>query len=178
MRVLTAPVGTAITFLLIGLGVGAAVGLLLAPKTGRQLRKDLRRSYDDVLETASDWTDEAKDRFDEVVEKGADFADEVRAPKPSRSATCCGARKTALDNSSVVDRQSPLAVAARAKLGRQTPAYGPIWVSSSSCALLLCTLRMTMPDRKPEVVLHLFADSGSLCGLEVVGLQPQRVTLG
>ncbi|MGB7643256.1 MAG: YtxH domain-containing protein, partial [Terriglobales bacterium] len=38
--------GTAITFLLIGLGVGAAVGLLLAPKTGRQLRKDLRRGYD------------------------------------------------------------------------------------------------------------------------------------
>ena len=71
--------GTAITFLLIGLGVGAAVGLLLAPKTGRQLRKDLRRSYDDALETASDWTDEAKDRFEEVVEKGADFADELRA---------------------------------------------------------------------------------------------------
>lgn len=71
--------GTAITFLLIGLGVGAAVGLLLAPKSGRQLRKDLRRSYDDALETASDWTDEAKDRFEDVVEKSADFADEVRA---------------------------------------------------------------------------------------------------
>ena len=71
--------GTAITFLLIGLGVGAAVGLLLAPKTGRQLRKDLRRSYDDVLETASDWTDEAKERLDDVVEKGSDFADEIRA---------------------------------------------------------------------------------------------------
>jgi gas vesicle protein len=71
--------GTAITFLLIGLGVGAAVGLLLAPKTGRQLRKDLRRSYDDALETAAEWTDEAKDRFEEVVEKGSDFADGVRA---------------------------------------------------------------------------------------------------
>jgi gas vesicle protein len=34
--------GTAITFLLIGLGVGAALGLLLAPKAGKQLRKDLR----------------------------------------------------------------------------------------------------------------------------------------
>jgi len=72
-------VGTAVTFLLIGLGVGAALGLLLAPKTGRQLRKDLRRSYDDVLETASDWTDEAKDRLEEVVEKSGGFADEVRA---------------------------------------------------------------------------------------------------
>ncbi|MFY9645338.1 MAG: YtxH domain-containing protein [Terriglobales bacterium] len=72
-------VGTAVTFLLIGLGVGAAVGLLLAPKTGRQLRKDLRRSYDDALETVSDWTDEAKDRLDDVVEKGGDFADDLRS---------------------------------------------------------------------------------------------------
>jgi gas vesicle protein len=71
--------GTAITFLLIGLGVGAGLGVLLAPKSGRQMRRDLRRSYEDALETISDWTDEAKDRFDEAVEKGADFADELRA---------------------------------------------------------------------------------------------------
>jgi gas vesicle protein len=71
--------GTAITFLLIGLGVGAALGLLLAPKTGRQLRKDLRRSYGDAMETASDWTEEAKDRLEEVVEKGGAFADDLRA---------------------------------------------------------------------------------------------------
>ena len=76
--------GTAVTFLLIGLGVGAALGLLLAPKTGRQLRKDLRRSYDDALETASDWTDEARERFEDVVEKGCDFADELRAEGQAR----------------------------------------------------------------------------------------------
>jgi gas vesicle protein len=71
--------GTAITFLLIGLGIGAAVGLLLAPKTGRQLRKDLRRSYDDALETVSDWTDEARGRFKDAVDKGVNLADELRS---------------------------------------------------------------------------------------------------
>ena len=68
--------GTAVAFLFIGLGVGAALGLLLAPKTGRQLRKDLRRSYDDALETVSDWTDEARDRLKDAVERGSDLADE------------------------------------------------------------------------------------------------------
>ena len=72
-------VGTAISFLLIGLGIGAAVGMLLAPKSGKQIRKDLRRSYDDTLDTISEWTDEAKERFEEVVEKGAGLTEELRA---------------------------------------------------------------------------------------------------
>jgi len=72
-------VGTAISFLLIGLGVGAAVGMLLAPKSGKQIRKDLRRSYEDTLDTISDWSDEAKERFEEVVEKGADLTEELRS---------------------------------------------------------------------------------------------------
>ena len=72
-------IGTALTFLLIGLGVGAAAGMLLAPKAGRALRKDLRRSYEDTLDTISDWTDEARDRFEDAVEKGADFTEELRS---------------------------------------------------------------------------------------------------
>jgi len=72
-------VGTAITFLFIGLGVGAVLGMLLAPKSGRQIRRDLRRSYEDALDTISDWTNEAKERFEEAMEKGADFTEELRA---------------------------------------------------------------------------------------------------
>ena len=52
--------GTAVTFLLIGLGAGALLGLLLAPKPGKQLRKDLRKKYDSARETVEDWTDDAK----------------------------------------------------------------------------------------------------------------------
>jgi hypothetical protein len=31
------------------------------------------------LETATDWTEEAKERLEDVVEKSGDFADELRA---------------------------------------------------------------------------------------------------
>jgi gas vesicle protein len=78
-------IGTAITFLLIGLGAGALAGLLLAPKTGKQLRRDLQRGYEDAKDSFDDWADEAKDRVREVgdrmrdvASKGADFADDLR----------------------------------------------------------------------------------------------------
>ncbi len=70
--------GTAVTFLLIGLGAGALLGLLLAPKPGKQLRKDLRKKYDTARETVEDWTDDAKEFAEEAMERGAEIADEVR----------------------------------------------------------------------------------------------------
>jgi gas vesicle protein len=69
---------TAITFLLIGLGAGALLGLLFAPKAGKQIRKDLRRKYDDARETVEDWTEDARDAAEEVIERGTEFAEEVR----------------------------------------------------------------------------------------------------
>jgi gas vesicle protein len=78
-------IGTAVTFLLIGLGAGTLMGLLLAPKAGKQLRKDLRRSYEDARENFGDWADEAKDRVREVGERvrdaaarGAEVAEDLR----------------------------------------------------------------------------------------------------
>ena len=78
-------IGTAITFLLIGLGAGALAGLLLAPKAGRQLRRDLKRGYEDAIDTVEEWADEAKDRvrsaserFRDVANRGADLAEDLR----------------------------------------------------------------------------------------------------
>lgn len=70
--------GTAITFLFIGLGVGALTALLLAPKTGKQLRKDIRRKYEDAKDTVEDWTDDAKEAAEEMMERGSEIADEIR----------------------------------------------------------------------------------------------------
>lgn len=78
-------IGTAVTFLLIGLGAGALMGLLLAPKPGKQLRKDLRRGYEDARESFDEWADEARDRVREVGERvrdaasrGAEMAEDLR----------------------------------------------------------------------------------------------------
>jgi gas vesicle protein len=79
------PLGTAVTFLLIGIGAGAVAALVLAPKTGRQLRRDLKRGYADAKETLQDWSEEAKDRardvsarVRDVAERGASLAEELR----------------------------------------------------------------------------------------------------
>ncbi len=80
-------VGTAITFLLIGLGAGALAGLLLAaPERRKQLRRDLlQRGYEDAKDTVGDWADEAKDRVRDagdrvrdVASRGADLASALR----------------------------------------------------------------------------------------------------
>jgi gas vesicle protein len=77
--------GTAVTFFLIGLGAGAITALALAPKTGRQFRKDLKRGYSDARDTLQDWTEEARDRVRDakervrdVAERGADLAEDLR----------------------------------------------------------------------------------------------------
>jgi len=61
---------TAITFLFIGLGIGALAALLFAPKSGRQMRKLLRRKYEDAREQADDLIE----RGSELFERGSEFA--------------------------------------------------------------------------------------------------------
>jgi gas vesicle protein len=77
--------GTAVTFFLIGIGAGALAALVLAPKTGKQFRRDLKRGYEDAKETLQDWSEEAKDRVRDakehvrdVAERGADLAEDFR----------------------------------------------------------------------------------------------------
>ena len=61
-------VGTAVTFLMIGLGVGATIALLLAPKSGKQLRRDIRRGYDGARDTLQDWSEDAQERLKEAAD--------------------------------------------------------------------------------------------------------------
>jgi gas vesicle protein len=67
--------GTAVTFFLIGMGAGAVAALALAPKTGKQFRRDLKRGYADAKDTLQDWTDEAGDRVRDAKKRVRDVAD-------------------------------------------------------------------------------------------------------
>jgi gas vesicle protein len=76
--------GVALTFLFIGLGVGALCALLFAPKSGKQIRKSLRRKYEDARETLEDWSEQASD----VFERGGEWASKAKekvAPIASRA---------------------------------------------------------------------------------------------
>lgn len=80
-------VGTAITFLFIGLGAGALVALLFAPKAGKQLRKHLRRGFEDARDAVENFTEEARDRVGDVMERGSEWVDAAREKvEPLRSA--------------------------------------------------------------------------------------------
>ena len=71
-------VGTAITFLLIGLGAGAVVGMLFAPKAGRQMRRDIRRGYEHARETFDDLKETARDFAEDAIDRGSDIAEDLR----------------------------------------------------------------------------------------------------
>ena len=66
--------GLAITFLFIGLGAGALAALLFAPKTGKQIRRDLRRKYETARDVIEDWQEQAGD----VIERGSEWANSAK----------------------------------------------------------------------------------------------------
>jgi gas vesicle protein len=72
-------IGTALTFFLIGLGAGAAAGLLLAPKTGKQLRRDLQRGYEEAKDAFDDWAEDAKGRMRDGVRDAGDAVRDIAA---------------------------------------------------------------------------------------------------
>jgi gas vesicle protein len=69
-----APIGTALALLFVGLGIGAITALLLSPKSGRQMRRTIRRKYEDACDRFDDWSDQAGD----VVGRGTKWAKDAR----------------------------------------------------------------------------------------------------
>ncbi len=65
----------ALTLLFVGLAFGALAALLLAPKTGKQMRRTLRRKYEDAREAVEDFSDQAGDWID----RGSEWADKAKS---------------------------------------------------------------------------------------------------
>jgi|SRR5215831_10162637 len=75
----TAALGLA--FLLIGFAAGAIAAALMTPKTGKQMRRELRRRLDDAREAMEDWREEAGDlreRVSDLAERAGEWADVAR----------------------------------------------------------------------------------------------------
>ena len=75
-------VSVGLTWLFVGLALGALTALLLAPKTGRQMRRSLRRKYEDARNAVENFSDQAGD----WIAKGSDWAEKAKdrvAPLPT-----------------------------------------------------------------------------------------------
>jgi gas vesicle protein len=67
-------VSVGLTLLFVGLALGALAALLLAPKTGKQMRRTLRRKYEDARDAVEDFSGQAGDWID----KGSEWADRAK----------------------------------------------------------------------------------------------------
>ena len=70
--------GLGLTLLLIGLGAGALTALLFAPQSGRQMRKLLRRKYEDTVDTIQEQRETWMERGSDWARKGQEIAEDVR----------------------------------------------------------------------------------------------------
>jgi gas vesicle protein len=71
-------VGSKVSYFLVGLGVGALMGVLFAPKSGEDTRDYLSKRADDGREFAQKKARELRERADELIERGKDVASKKR----------------------------------------------------------------------------------------------------
>lgn len=67
-------VGSKVTYFIVGLGVGALLGVLFAPKAGEETRDYLTKKADEGKDYAQRKARELRERADELIERGKDVA--------------------------------------------------------------------------------------------------------
>jgi gas vesicle protein len=67
-------VGSKISFFLVGLGIGALVGILFAPKSGEETRDFLAQKADEGREYAQRKARELRERAEDLVERSKSAA--------------------------------------------------------------------------------------------------------
>lgn len=66
--------GSKVSFFLVGLGIGALVGILFAPKSGEETREYLAQKADEGRDYAQRKARELRERADDVLERGKTVA--------------------------------------------------------------------------------------------------------
>ena len=60
-------------YLLIGIGVGMVAALLLAPRSGEEMREDIRRRTNEGVDYLNQQADKLRDGAEKVVSKGKEW---------------------------------------------------------------------------------------------------------
>lgn len=72
-----------LSFVLGGL-IGAAIALLVAPRSGRQTREQIKDLAEDAKEKAADYYDKAKGQISSAMQKGAEVLEQKKTEIESR----------------------------------------------------------------------------------------------
>ena len=83
-------VGSKVSYFLVGLGIGALVGVLFAPKSGEETREYLSKRADEGRDYAQRKARELRERADDLIERGKEVASRQ---KETISAAVEGARE-------------------------------------------------------------------------------------
>ena len=67
-------VGSKVSYFLVGMGIGALVGVLFAPKSGEETRKFLTDKADEGRDYAQKKARELRERADDLIERGKESA--------------------------------------------------------------------------------------------------------
>ena len=67
-------VGSKISFFLVGLGIGALVGILFAPKSGEETREYLSQKADEGRDYAQRKARELRERAEDIIERSKTVA--------------------------------------------------------------------------------------------------------
>ena len=71
-------VSSGIGWFIAGLGVGALIGVLYAPKAGKETREDLIAGAKDAKKRAAALVDEGKQQAEELMDKGKEYYEKGR----------------------------------------------------------------------------------------------------
>jgi len=70
--------GNKVSYFLVGMGIGALLGILFAPKSGEETRDNLMRRADESRDYAQKKARELRERADDLVERGREAVETGR----------------------------------------------------------------------------------------------------